>query len=894
MARETWHAIPESEVFKILNSSKNGLSSETASDRFREFGPNEFKKEKGVSAIQIFVNQFKSFLILVLIAAVIISFILGEVVDASVILGIVILNALLGFVQEYRANKAMEALVKITAPHAIALRDGKQAEILARELVPGDVIILDEGRKVTADARLFEVQELGVDESELTGESSPVSKDDKVLKQELPIAEMKNMVFMGTNITRGYAKAMVVETGGNTEIGKIAKEVQTLEETESPLHGRLEKLGKDLTISILIIAAIIFFIGLYQHTTSMVELFLISVSLAVAAIPEALPAVVTLTLALGTQTMAKNKALVRRLLAVETLGTTSVICSDKTGTLTRNEMTVTKCFVDNNEISVTGSGYAPEGDFYCDSKQIDPTKDESLKLLATIGMLCNNSHVEKSDGEWSVIGDPTEGALTVLGHKSRLHIDILERKNFVSSVPFSSERKAMSSIYKEKGEFISYVKGAPEKMIEDSNYIHENGQIKKLDTAKRKELEKVAHEMASEPLRVLGFAYKKVPVPGADKQYTLEIAEKDLIFVGFVGMIDPPRIEVKDAIRIAHEAGIRTVMITGDHKITAIAIAKQIGIMREDDIALTGLEIDSLDENELENVIEKATVFARVSPDNKVEILEAFQKKGNVVAMTGDGVNDAPAIKRADIGIAMGIKGTDVAKEASDMILEDDNYSTIIKAVKSGREIYDNIRKFIKFMISMNFSELLLVSITAMAGFPLPLIPLQILWLNLVTDSLPSLALAVDSPDPDVMKRKPRKRSESIFSGGLLHFSITAAAIATGAVMYVFLWSLNFGIDYARTMVFTLMVMYEIIFVFNCRSESKSVFMINPFSNIKLVGTTALVIGLQVMIVQLPFFEPLFHTVPLDLASWGIVILFSLIGLVVSPLFFKKPEKAAT
>ncbi|MDD5182068.1 MAG: cation-translocating P-type ATPase [Candidatus Nanoarchaeia archaeon] len=889
MEENVWHALSEKELFVLLRTGKSGLSSEEAEKRIERYGYNELKEEKKTTPLELFINQFKSFLIIVLIVAAIISLVLGEILDATAIIAIVFLNAVLGFVQEYRANKALEALKKMTSPHAVVVREGHKKEILSKELVPGDVIFLEEGRQIPADSRLIEANSIQTDESSLTGESVPVDKDANTLQKEVPIAEMKNTVFMGTYCSRGSGLAVVTSTGTETEMGRIAKVVQTSEKDMSPLQQKLERMGKTLTVIILILVTLIFFINFYAHSGGMLELFLISVSLAISAIPEALPAVITLTLAMGMQTMAKNKAIVKRLLAVETLGATSVICSDKTGTLTRNEMTASEIFAGNKMYSVTGTGYAPDGEFFLGNRKITPKRIKELELVLRIGRFCNNSSLVKEKKEWTVTGDPTEGALVVAAEKAGLPFS---KSNFVSENPFTSERKAMSVVYKHQGKFISYVKGSPELIVENSTKVALNGRIKKLTKEMKSKLLAESHKMAGEPLRVLGFSYKMLGTK--KKSYSVADTEKDMIFAGFVGMIDPPRTEIITSIKDAQDAGIKTVMITGDHKVTAIAIARTIGILRGNEIAVTGLELDSMSDEELDGIIENVSVFARISPEHKVRILEAFKSRGHVVAVTGDGVNDAPAIKKADIGVAMGIKGTDVTKEASDMVLQDDNYGTIVKAVKSGREIYDNIRKFIKFMLSTNFKELFLVGVVALAGLPLPFIPLQILWINLVTDSLPALALAVDTPEPNIMERKPRKKTEGIFSGSILPFIIVAGVIGTLTSIWLFVHSLPHGIDYARTMVFTLAVFFELIFVFNCRSEHRSVFRINPFSNMKLVAAVVFTLMLQVFVIYAPFMQGIFGTVPLNLRDWALIISLSLTGLFISPMFFKKPAEEAT
>ena len=755
-------------------------------------------------------------------------------------------------------------------------------------MVPGDIVYLEEGKQVPADVRLIEVYNLKIDESILTGESLPVSKSVSVLKKEVPISEMNNLAFFGTNVTYGHGVGIVVETGMNTEMGKIAGLVQETEEKETPLKKKLDKLGKNLGMIVLFIIAIVFLLNFYVHSRELIELFILAIAMAISAVPEGLPMVVTFALALGMQTMAKQKAVVRRLMAVETLGATTVICSDKTGTLTKNEMTVREVFVNNKFIEVSGSGYLPKGDFLVNGEKINVSKINELLMLLKIGTLCNNASVIKTDG-WKVIGDPTEGALITLAEKANIKTEKLKKKyKFVSEVPFSSERKMMSVVYRDK-KTISYVKGAPERILSKCTHILENGKVKKLTKERIKQLEKVSEKMAGEPLRVLAFAYKNLP---RTQKYSFKEIESNLVFVGFVGMIDPPREGVKDAIKTCNEAGIKTIMITGDHKTTAIAIAKEVGIMKKGDICITGMELEGMSLKELEDVVENVSVFARVSPEHKVKILQALEAHGHVVAMTGDGINDAPALKRAHIGIAMGIKGTDVAKQASDMILEDDNFSTIVKAVKSGRRIFDNIKKFVRFELAANFDEIAVISFAAISGLPLPLLPLQLLWINLVTDTIPATTLAVDPPEKGIMKRPPRKKKEGIIMS-MLPFLLTTILVCTFIDIWLFLWGLQFGIQKARTLVFTGTVMFQLFLVFNVRSERKPFLLTNPFENKYLILGVIVSFFLQLAVVYLEPLQNIFGTFPLGLIDWIVIMLFALIALAISPTMFK-PRKKAT
>jgi len=875
-----------SDLYKILESGPEGLSSEEAKKRLEKYGKNELSEEKVETPLKIFLDQFKSFLILILIIAAIISFGIGyytnsteEIIDGTAIIAIVIINAILGFVQEYRAEKAVEALKKMATPKALVMRDGQRMLISTSEVVPGDILILEDGQKVAADARLIESHDLRVDESTLTGESTPVRKEVTTINKDVPLAERRNMVFMNTHITFGHGKAIVVSTGMKTEVGKIAGKILATPEGRTPMQEKLEKLSKKLGLVILGICVLIFGIEIY-FKEPLIEAFLLSVSLAVSAIPEGLPAVVTLALAIGLQIMAKRNALVRKLSAIETLGMVTTICTDKTGTLTKNEMTVKEIFIDNKNFEVTGEGYEPIGELKLNGEKIETKRIAGIDKLLEISVLCNNASLNKKNGEYFIIGDPTEGALIVLGEKFEYSRNVLKKEfKFIHEIPFSSERKRMSVIYEKDGKKIAYVKGAPEIILERCSKQLAKNKITNID---KKKLKEVSDKMANKALRVLAVAYKVLP-----KKFSIEDVEKDLIFVGFVGMIDPPRPEVKAAIKVAHEAGIKTIMATGDHKKTAIAIAKQIGIMKKGDMVLTGNELNKMSDDYLERVIKKVTVFARISPQDKVRILSALKKNGEIVAMTGDGVNDAPALKEAHVGVAMGIKGTDVAKEASDMILEDDNYATIVNAVETGRGIYDNIKKFIRFLLSANFDEILVVGSSYFMDLPLPLLPLQILWINLITDSGPALALSVDPFEKGIMKKQPRDPKEGILSG-MTYFIIIAGIVAAIATLSSFLYGLSFSVEKARTMAFTTAVMFELFFVFNCRSEDKWVFHKNPFSNKKLILAVVIGFVLQLSVIYLTPLQIVFKTTALSLMDWIVLLPLSTLGLFIPPNLFKK------
>jgi len=898
-----WHATKEEEVIRNLESNLKGLSEEEAKLRLTKFGYNELKKRKRVSLLQIFLAQFKNIFVIMLIGAIIISVIIGFIearasaephvvletyVDAIAIGAIVVLNAVVGFVQEYRSEKAMEAMEKLTAPRARVLRGGREAMIPAKEIVPGDILLLETGDRIATDARLLEAVDLSVDEAILTGESAPVSKNTRALTVETLVADRKNMVFMGTHVTYGRGKAIVTSTGMNTQFGKIAEMVQVVEKEEIPLKIKLDRFAKKIGIIVIIAVVTILLLDLARTGRVELEVLMTSVALAVSAVPEGLPAIVTVTLALGARELAKRNAVIRRLASVETLGSTTVICSDKTGTLTKGEMTVRKIFVNNQMIEVTGSGYEPKGEFYLEGRKIDPAKDQHLGLLLRIGVLCNNASYDMTD----VIGDPTEGALIVVAAKAGLQENEVERLYpRRSEIPFSSERKRMTTIHNTpEGQQVAYVKGSPETVLRFCEHVYQNGEKAKLDEVLRKEILQKSEEVAGQALRVLGIAYNVV----SDKHavFKEESVEKNLVFVGFVGMIDPPRQEAKEAVRLCERGGIRVVMITGDHKLTAVTVARELGIMKSG-TALTGEELDRLSDEEFEKVVEKVSVYARVSPEHKLRIVKALKNKGNIVAMTGDGVNDAPALKQADIGVAMGVTGTDVTKEASDMILADDNFATIVNAVRGGRIIYDNIRKFIRFLLALNFTELVLIGSFALIGLPIPLLPAMILWLNLVTDGPPAVALSMDPPAEDVMQRPPRSPKEGIMHGMLI-FILASSLIQLIAEIGVFWWGFGVAgsVEKARTMVFLVACFFELVVVWNCRSESRNAFRVGFLTNKPLLIAVMISVFSTLAVIYVPPLPAMFQTVPLDLLEWTVVILFSSLGFLVVPEVFMKRKNS--
>ncbi len=908
----TWHSMKTEEVMSALKADPRGLSREEAERRLREFGFNELKERKRVTALQIFLGQFKDIFVIMLLIAVAISIMIAwyktstapsgegainEYVDAITIGAIVVLNAVVGFVQEYRSEKAMEAMKKLTAPKARVLREGKEVIIPAREVVPGDILLLEAGDRIPADGRLIETVDLKTDEAVLTGESTPVEKETGVIDEKTPIADRKNSVFMATHVIYGRGKAVITSTGMNTEFGKIAEMVQAVEEEETPLKQKLGRFAKKLGIIIVIVCAIIFALELYEifvikgyRGTAVVEnimdTFMTAVALAVSAVPEGLPAVVTVSLALGARELAKRNAIIRRLSSAETLGATTVICSDKTGTLTKGEMTVRKIYVNGKIIDVTGSGYEPKGEFLREGNRIDPKEDNGLNLLLRAGTLCTNASY---DGK-TVIGDTTEGALIVAAAKAGMTKEELEKTYpRVHEVPFTSERKRMTTVHKTpEGKLFAYVKGALEIVLERCSYILKNDEIKKLSAKEEKAILEMNEKMASEALRVLGVAYKELSDNTTEK-FDDKSLESDLVFVGLMGMIDPPREEAKEANQKCQQAGIKTVMITGDHKLTAVAIAKELGMLRSDRV-LTGAELDEMSDEEFEKIVEDVSVYARVSPEHKIRIVKALKKKGHIVAMTGDGVNDAPALKQADIGVAMGISGTDVTREAADMVLADDNFATIVNAVEGGRSIYDNIRKFSFFLLRCNFDELAIIGTFALMGLELPLTAGMILWINLVTDGGPALALTMDPPEKDVMERPPRNPNEGILHGRIASIitTFTLQFLLTGGLFYWQYYMLpgpltETKLAQARTMAFIRATLQELFVVWNCRSERRNAFRVGFLSNKFLLVAVIVSAFLTILV---PFIG-LFGTVVLDdPMEWAIAIIASLSGLLILPEIF--------
>ncbi|MBA2874050.1 cation-translocating P-type ATPase [Thermaerobacillus caldiproteolyticus] len=878
-----WHMLTSNDVAKETNTNiAKGLTTDEAKKRLKRFGYNELKEAKKQSALRLFLGQFKDFMVLVLLIATVISGLLGEYVDAIAIIVIVIMNAFLGFFQERRAEKSLEALKQLSAPQAMVLRDGEWVKVRSQELVVGDVVKFSSGDRIGADVRLIDAKGLEIEESALTGESVPTAKSAVPLANEhAAIGDLHNMAFMGTLVTRGSGVGIVIATGMKTAMGQIANLLQEADTVMTPLQRKLEQLGKILIVVALLLTVLVVGIGVIQGH-DIYEMFLAGVSLAVAAIPEGLPAIVTIALALGVQRMIKKNAIVRKLPAVETLGCASVICSDKTGTMTENMMTVTHIWASGRNWTVSGTGLELAGQFYENGRTIDTKKETSLQQLLTFGAVCNNSQIKEKGKRRYIEGDPTEGALLVAAMKAGLTKERVESEFIIEQeFPFDSERKMMTVIVKDgAGRRFIVTKGAPDVLLQVSGHIWWNGREQMMTMAWRKTVQDVIHTMANQALRTIAIAYR--PLRAHERIASEKEAEKELIFLGIQGMIDPPRPEVKKAVQQCKEAGIKTVMVTGDHVLTAKAIARQLGVLPNSGKVMDGQTLARLSIDELEQVVDDIYVFARVSPEHKLKIVKAFQRRGHIVAMTGDGVNDAPAIKAADIGVAMGQSGTDVAKEAASLILLDDNFATIQAAIQEGRNIYENIRKFIRYLLASNVGEILVMLFAMLLALPLPLVPIQILWVNLVTDGLPAMALGLDQAEENVMKRKPRHPKEGVFARGLgwkiVSRGFIIGIVTLAAFMTVYERGEN-NLVYAQTVAFATLVMAQLIHVFDCRCE-RSIFDRNPFGNLYLVGAVLLSVLLLLVVIYYPPLQGIFHTVPIILLDWVLIV-----GLAALPTF---------
>jgi P-type Ca2+ transporter type 2C len=881
-----WHTLRiETLEHELLSDLKTGLTEREARTRLTTVGPNELPEALPVSPLALLLAQFSSLIIWVLIGAALISGLLQEWVDAGAILAIVILNAILGFVQEFKAERSLAALKKMSVATARVIREGVIRSIPAREIVTGDLIQIEAGDRVPADSRLVYAAGLQTQEASLTGESTPVAKSAEPIPQtEVPLGDRHNMLFMGTIVVSGKGRALVTATGAQTELGKIAalihREAQA-EQEETPLQRRLEHLGHTLLWLSLSIVIVVFMLGALRGVP-LISMFLTAVSLAVAAIPEGLPAVVTITLALGVTRMAKRHALIRRLPAVETLGSTTVICTDKTGTLTKNEMTVTTLYQGGEIFAVTGEGYAPVGEIRSGSELVTPALKPGLVALLHASVLCNGAELRLEDLLWKIVGDPTEGALLVMAAKAGLTKNHLEQENpWLGEVPFDPERKKMTVVRRTVSGPMAYIKGAPDVLLHDCQaWLTRGGEIQPFTDAIRQEITATNQRFSSQSLRVLGMAMRLLDrIPDA---YDARSLECELVFLGLVSMKDPIRPEAKTAVGACRAAGIRTVMITGDHKDTAVAIANELGIMESGAQAISGAELNLLSDDELHDRVKGAAVYARVTAEHKLRVVRAWKQQGAVVAMTGDGVNDAPALKAADIGVAMGITGTDVTKEASDMVITDDNFASIVAAVEEGRGIYDNIRKSVHYLLSCNISEVLLMLLATVMGLPLPLLPVQILWINLVTDGLPALALAVDPAEPDLMRRNPQppqerfltiQRMQLMFWQGLF---LALVALLTFAYC---LYGMDQNLQRARTLTFMVVVFAQLFHAINCRSDRRSLFAIGLMTNKPLLWAVAGSVLLQAAILLHPLTRELFKAASFDLEHWGFAAVLGLLPL---------------
>ncbi len=956
---EAWHALTADDVLRHLEVQDEGLTREQADRRLAQYGQNQLQEAPRPTFWHMLWDQLNNFVVILLIVASIVSALLGDYIEAAAIMAIVVLNAVLGIVQEQRAEEALAALKRLAAPDAQVLRDGSRQVVPARELVPGDIVFLEAGNYIPADVRLLEAINLRIEEASLTGESLPVQKSAAtVLDRDIPIGDRKNTAFMGTLVSYGRGRGVVVGTGMRTQLGLIATMLQTVESEETPLQRRLDELGKTLSIASLILVAIVFIVALINYTNigelfsepltyfrdyaeAITEVFIIAISLAIAAVPEGLPAVVTISLALGMREMIQRHALIRKLSSVETLGSATVICSDKTGTLTQNEMTVTRLWVDGQYLGVTGSGYAPHGDFLVDEKPVDVTEFPAALTALWLGVLNNDAEIEitgEADSEktYRIVGDPTEGALLVAAAKAgTLPIEVKQAYPRENEVPFDSERKRMITVHEvseprpedispfyddEKREWsVIAVKGAPDLVLDlCTHYQTMDDQSEPLTDEKRQRILAANDSMTKDALRVLGMAYR-IEKEGPDQNDELKAdeLEHDLVFVGLQGMIDPARPEVKPALVAGGVAGIRTVMITGDYPNTARAIAEAIGLLKPGHKVATGADLDKMDAETLRNEIQHTDVFARVSPEHKMKIVDALQANDEVVAMTGDGVNDAPAIKRADIGVAMGITGTDVAKETADMVLTDDNYASIVAAVEQGRIIYSNIRKFVFFLLSSNVAEIMIIFLATLAGLPAPLTAIQLLWLNLVTDGAPALALAMEKGDPGIMKDKPRAKNEPIINRTMGLGIVIQTITQTSAVLTAFGLGLYWHIDQAlpvgvnpvvglirhdwlgvdvqtaETMAFLTLSLCELFRAYTVRSERASLFTIGVFSNKYMQYAVGLSISLLILVAAVPFLQPIFNTHWLNLNEWLVVIGLALIPAIseeITKYFLRRSE----
>ncbi|MEO1262460.1 MAG: cation-translocating P-type ATPase [Bacteroidota bacterium] len=870
------HHLGVNAVFETLDSSPSGLTSLEANRRATKYGLNEIQRGRRKSALVFFLGQFKDPLLILLILAGVLSVSIGETVEGLAMFAIVLLNAVLGFVQEYRAEKAMEALQKISMPMAVAIRDGEEQKVPAGELVPGDIILLEAGGIVPADSRLIEVASLQVDESPLTGESLPVQKELVLSDADAPISDQHNMTFTGTIVTYGKARAIVARTGMQTEFGKISASLQGTKKIKTPLQKKFDQLARHIGIAATVLILIVFISGMWLGTVSFWEMLVFALALAVATVPVALPTIVTIGLSMGSKLLARHNMLVKKLPAAESLGAATVICSDKTGTITQNQMSVTHTYFNEQTIRIDTSG-----NFRVEGKLFDPA---AMEPFFRIAYLCNNAKENNRGAEKKMNGNPTDAALLAACKKAKFgRSDFEPHFKFQVELPFDSDRKMMSVIFENMAEERkeAYVKGAPDFLLESCTRIYDHGTVRDLTKSDRKRIIAANQALAENALRVIALAYRVIPNGLAHK---IGLVEKGLIFVGLAGIIDPPRDGIKEAVARCHTAGIELMMITGDHETTAAAIARQIGLYKEGDVTLTGKDIERMPEKELVEIIDKVSVAARVLPVQKLKIVEALQKKGHVVAMTGDGINDAPALKKADIGIAMGITGTDVSKEVADAILTDDNFTTIVNAIGEGRNVYDKVIKSAKYLLSCNTGEILVILLSILLQFPLPLIPLQILMINLLTDALPALGLGFETAEDNIMERPPRKPTEKPINGDRFVSIVIMGVVMALGTLYLFYENLDTGLDHARTVAFTTLVFVQMFAVMSSRSLTPSVKKLNPFTNLWLLGGVSLSVLMHLVVVYWQPMQAIFKTVPLQLEDWLKIIAVSSVGLIVMEL----------
>ncbi|MFN8577255.1 MAG: cation-translocating P-type ATPase [Candidatus Sericytochromatia bacterium] len=886
-----WYKISSEETIKKLESSDNGLSEEESQIRIEQFGKNELISEKKDSILSLLLEQFKNVAVIILIIAAIVSIFIGEALESISILIIVFLAAILGFFQEYQAGKAIDSLNKMSAPNANIIRNGIEKVITASELAIGDIFTLKAGDRIPADSRIIESNNLKVDEAALTGESLAVEKNSELINSDnLPLGDRKNMLFSGTTVSYGRAKAIAVSTGMKTEFGKIAKLLQETESNQTPLQKNINNLSKWFGIFSILLAVTMSVIGLFKGY-SLHEMVMWGISLAVALMPEALPAVVTISLAIGVKRMVKKRALIRTLPSVETLGATSIICTDKTGTLTKDEMTIRKIFIDNQEIDVTGAGYEPNGDFLKNGNII--TLFSELNFLLKAGVLCNDSQLINENNIWDVLGDPTEAAIIVTAEKAGIKSDIVKKEYLrVGEIPFSSEAKKMTTFHKSSNSIIGISKGAPEVILDSCKYIRLNGQIVEINNELKNKVNEFYDKFANEALRVIALSTNEKRLESNIQEDFSELRE-NMVFEGLFGMIDPPRTEVKEAIKICNQAKIKPVMITGDHKITAMAIGRELGILKNGN-ALSGSEIEKLSNQELNNIIENTEVFARISPEHKLRIVNSFMDKGYVVAMTGDGVNDAPALKRANIGIAMGITGTDVSREASDIVLTDDNFASIVSAVEEGRGIFENIKKYLVFLISGNLGTIIGLTSALFLNLQIPLNTINILYINFIMDGLVAIALGIEPPEKGIMKRSPRNVNKGIMDNNSILSTIITSIVIGTILTLIYILSLNndtsLNSKHSSTIFFMTLIIARIFNGFNCTSLTESVINIRYYKNKYLLFACLLSLLMTLPIIYLKFFNDIFKTIPLNNDDWIRILIYG-VFVTISVEIYKKISK---